>query len=63
MAQLSTLGHGVCQVSTEIRTADKQEIAKFVLDHADDLKDKAIEIRRKGEQLSAEMFSTDEPTP
>jgi hypothetical protein len=49
-------------MSTEIITPDKQELTKFVLDHADDLKDKAIEIRIKNGNFVAELYSTQEPS-
>ena len=49
-------------MSTEIRTPDKQELAKFVLDHADDLHNSAIHIRQKDGRFLAEYFRTAEPS-
>jgi hypothetical protein len=47
---------------TKIKTSEKEELVKFVLDHVDDLQNKAIEIRRRDNKISAELFSTNEPT-
>ena len=48
---------------TNIKTSDKEELVKFISDHVEDLQDQAIEIRRKGDTYSAELFRVDEPPP
>jgi len=46
---------------TEIKTSDKSEILKFVSDHAEDIQDKAIEIKGKGGLFVAQLFDINEP--
>ena len=47
-------------MSTEIKTPDKKELAKFVIDHAEELQDNLIHIRKKDGQFLAEYFRTEE---